>query len=104
MKRSVKNNIRRFPCDFMFELTKEKWDSLRCSFCTLNKARGQHPKYLPFAFTEHGVAQLSSVLMTIAENNSLILRIIQLYVTFVSSKKCLSNRRFVSVQLFELWV
>ncbi len=62
LKRSVKSNIRRFPDDFMFELTKEEWDSLRCSFSTLNGGRGQHPKYMPYAFTEHGVAQLSSVL------------------------------------------
>ena len=62
LKRSVKNNIRRFPPDFMFELTKEEWDSLRCNFCTLKAGRGQHPKYLPYAFTESGVAMLSSVL------------------------------------------
>ena len=46
----------------MFELTKEEWHSLRCSFSTLNGGRGQHPKYMPFAFTELGVAMLSSVL------------------------------------------
>ncbi|MDE5638620.1 MAG: ORF6N domain-containing protein [Odoribacter sp.] len=62
LKRSVKNNIRRFPEDFMFELTKEEWDSLRCKNCTLKVGRGQHPKYLPYAFTELGVAMLSSVL------------------------------------------
>jgi len=50
------------PSDFMFELTKEEWHSLRCSFSTLNGGRGQHPKYMPFAFTELGVAMLSSVL------------------------------------------
>ena len=47
LKRSVKNNLKRFPPDFMFELTKEKWDFLRCNFSTLNRGRGQHPKYLP---------------------------------------------------------
>ena len=62
LKRSVKNNLKRFPSDFMFELTKEEWHSLRCSFSTLNGGRGQHPKYMPFAFTELGVAMLSSVL------------------------------------------
>ncbi len=62
LKRAVRNNIKRFPSDFMFEITKEEWDSLRCSFSTLNKGRGQHPKYMPFAFTELGVAMLSSVL------------------------------------------
>ena len=62
LKRSVKNNIRRFPIDFMFELNKEEWDGLRCKNCTLKTGRGQHPKYLPYAFTELGVAMLSSVL------------------------------------------
>ena len=63
LKRSVKNNIRRFPApDFMFELTKDEWESLRCNFSTLNKGRGQHPKYMPYAFSELGVSMLSSVL------------------------------------------
>ena len=63
LKRSVKNNIRRFPApDFMFELTKDELESLRCNFSTLNKGRGQHPKYMPYAFSELGVSMLSSVL------------------------------------------
>ena len=49
--------------DFMFELTKEEYDFLRCNFGTLeNTGRGQFAKYLPFAFSEQGIAQLSSVL------------------------------------------
>ena len=62
LKRSVKNNLKRFPSDFMFELTKEEWDGLRCKNSTLNRGRGQHPKYMPYAFTELGVSMLSSVL------------------------------------------
>jgi hypothetical protein len=62
LKRSVNLNIERFPEDFMFELTKNEWDSLRCSFSTLETGRGKHTKYLPYAFTEQGVAMLSSVL------------------------------------------
>ena len=63
LKRSVRRNKERFPDDFMFELTKDEYDFLRCNFGTLeNSGRGQHSKYLPFAFTEQGVAQLSSVL------------------------------------------
>ncbi len=62
LKRSVKNNLKRFPSDFMFELTKEEWDFLRCCFCTLNEGRGKHPKYMPYAFTELGVSMLSSIL------------------------------------------
>ena len=60
LKRAVKRNISRFPADFFFELTKNEYEILRCQFGTLR--HGQHPKYLPYAFTEQGVAMLSSVL------------------------------------------
>ncbi|MCD2424742.1 ORF6N domain-containing protein [Niabella pedocola] len=73
LKESVRRNRKRFPEDFMFELTKEEYDSLRSQFATLKNPpsvdgqpatskRGQHSKYPPFAFTEHGVAMLASVL------------------------------------------
>ena len=58
--RSDKRNQDRFPADFMFELSKEEYDALRSQFGTLK--RGEHSKYLPYAFTEQGVAMLSSVL------------------------------------------
>ena len=61
LNQAVKRNSIRFPEDFMFELTKEELDSLRSQFVTL-KNRGSHSKYLPFAFTELGVAMLSSIL------------------------------------------
>ena len=60
LKRQVRRNIERFPEDFMFELNKEEYESLRSQFGTLK--RGEHSKYLPMAFTEQGVAMLSSVL------------------------------------------
>ena len=60
LKQAVRRNLKRFPDDFMFELTKEEKQSLRSQNVTLK--RGQHSKYLPFAFTEQGVAMLSSVL------------------------------------------
>lgn len=60
MKRQVRRNIDRFPSDFMFELTKKEYDSLRSQIGTLK--RGGHSKYLPYVFTEHGVLMLSSVL------------------------------------------
>ena len=74
LNRAVKRNLDRFPEDFMFQLTAEEHDSLRCHIGTLNtdplrshsvtleKGRGKHRKYLPYAFTEQGVAMLSSVL------------------------------------------
>jgi len=60
LKQAVRRNMERFPPDFIFELTKEEADALRSQIVTLK--RGQHAKYLPFAFTEQGVAMLSSVL------------------------------------------
>lgn len=62
LKRQVRRNIDRFPKDFMFELTREEYDSLRCQNGTIKSGRGQHSKYLPFAFTEEGVAMLSGML------------------------------------------
>lgn len=60
LKRAVRANNRRFPTDFMFELTKTEWETLRCNFSTSNQRGGT--RYLPFAFTEQGVSMLSSVL------------------------------------------
>ncbi|MNS07404.1 ORF6N domain protein [compost metagenome] len=62
LKQAVKRNITRFPEDFMFELSKVEYDSSRSQIVTLKNGRGSNLKYLPFAFTEHGVLMLSSVL------------------------------------------
>jgi hypothetical protein len=59
---AVQRNHGRFPSDFMFQLSVEEWGSLRSRFVTLETGRGKYPKYLPYAFTEQGVAMLSSVL------------------------------------------
>ena len=60
LNQAVRRNIGRFPEDFMFQLSKE--DCLRSQIVTLNEARGKHLKYMPYAFTENGIAMLSSVL------------------------------------------
>jgi hypothetical protein len=59
LKRQVNRNKERFPEDFMFELTKTEFEILRCQFGTFNTLNN---RYLPYAFTEQGVAMLSSVL------------------------------------------
>lgn len=59
LNKAVKRNIERFPTDFMFQLTKEEWNLLRAQIPTF---RDDSRKYLPFAFTEQGVAMLSGVL------------------------------------------
>lgn len=61
LKRAVRRNIDRFPDDFMFELTKKELDNWRCQFGTSNRDK-MGLRHNPMAFTEHGVAMLSSVL------------------------------------------
>lgn len=60
LKRAVNRNIERFPGDFMFQITREEYNSLRYQIGTLEKGqgRGRYAKYLPYAFTEQGVAML----------------------------------------------
>ena len=74
LNEQVKRNIQRFPEDFMFQLTKD--ECLRSQIATLNEGRGQHLKYMPYVFTENGVAMLSSVLRsdTAIEVNIRIMR------------------------------
>jgi hypothetical protein len=62
LKQAVRRNSERFPPDFMFELSQDEWADLRSQFVTLETGRGKHAKYLPFAFSEQGVAMLSAVL------------------------------------------
>ncbi|HNX98027.1 MAG TPA: ORF6N domain-containing protein, partial [Candidatus Aminicenantes bacterium] len=59
LNQAVKRNIERFPADFMFQLSEAEAHFLRSQSVTLNPGRGQHRKYLPYAFTEQGVAMLS---------------------------------------------
>ena len=62
LNKAVKRNIKRFPPDFMFQLNKEEWNSLRFQIGILEVGRGQYTKFLPHAFTEQGLAMLSGVL------------------------------------------
>jgi hypothetical protein len=62
LHQAVRRNVERFPEDFMLRLTPAEAESLRSQIVTLENGRGQHRKYLPYAFTEQGVAMLSSVL------------------------------------------
>lgn len=61
MNRQVKRNIERFPEDFMFQLTKEEYNSLKCHFGTSNERGGDH-RALPYAFTQQGIGMLSGLL------------------------------------------
>ena len=93
LNEQVKRNIQRFPEDFMFQLTKD--ECLRSQIATLNEGRGQHLKYMPYVFTENGVAMLSSVLRsdTAIEVNIRIMR------AFTSMRHFLQNNAEVFQRL-----
>jgi len=96
LNKAVKRNLERFPEDFMFQLTKDEESSLRFQFGSLK--RGQHAKYLSYAFTEQGVAMLSSVLRSkrAIQVNIAIMR------AFVKLKQILSMNKELAYKLTEL--
>lgn len=93
LNQAVKRNIKRFPEDFMFQLSHE--ECLRSQIVTLNLKQGHHLKYMPHAFTEQGVAMLSSILKsdTAIEVNIRIMR------TFLSIRHQLSTTQYISAEL-----
>ena len=62
LNEQVRRNINRFPDTFMFQLTNDEYNYVRSQFATLETGRGTHRKYLPFVFTEQGVAMVSGIL------------------------------------------
>ena len=86
LNEQVKRNKERFPDDFMFRLTREENNSLRSQIAISNKGRGGR-RYLPYAFTEQGVAMLSSVL-----NSERAIQVsIQIIRTFIKLRKLLAT-------------
>jgi hypothetical protein len=96
LNRAVQRNLDRFPADFMFQLSAEEYESLRFQFGTLK--RGQHSKYLPFVFTQEGVAMLSGVLRSprAVQVNVAIMR------AFVRLRETLSLHKELAHKLAEL--
>ena len=102
LKQAVRRNLERFPEDFMFTLSQEEFNllkiNIRSQFVTFEKLRGKYPKYAPFAFTQEGVAMLSSVLrsdIAIAAN-------IAIMRAFVQVREYLLAATSVSAELKEL--
>jgi ORF6N domain len=98
LSQAVKRNAAPFPDDFMLQLTAPEWRALRSQFVTLKAGRGQHRKYLPYAFTEQGVAMLSSVLRSpqaIAVN-------IQIMRAFVQLRELLNSNKELARQFAQL--
>ena len=99
LNQAVKRNLQRFPEDFMFQLTENEYESLRSQIVTLNEnGRGKHKKYLPFAFTEQGIAMLSGILNSeVAINvNIAIMR------TFVMIRRFAIEHKELNSKLLEM--
>ena len=95
---AVKRNVERFPEDFVLHLTEREWSALRSQIVTLKPGRGRHRKYLPYAFTEQGVAMLSSVLRSpqaIAVN-------IEIMRAFVRMREMLASNHELAKRLDQL--
>ena len=87
LNQAVKRNLQRFPLDFMFQLTDDEVETLRCQIGTSNEGRGGR-RYLPYVFTEQGVGMLSSVLNSdraIAVNIAIIRGFVKLRRLFLSN-------------------
>ena len=107
----VKRNLDRFPADFMFQITEDedeslrsqnatlnKYESLRSQFVTLKTGRGQHRKYLPYVFTEHGAIMAATILNSpsAVEMSVFIVR------AFVQLREMLSSNAELAAKLLEL--
>lgn len=94
LNRNVRNNIEKFPKYYCFQLNEEEYKSLRCKNFTLNKSgRGQHRKYLPYVFTEHGITMLAGLLKSETAINASI----KIVDTFIEMRKFLRE----NAQLFK---
>jgi phage regulator Rha-like protein len=111
LNQAVKRNIKRFPEDFMFQLTKEEYEQIqlqvstsennpssKSQIVTLNTKRGQNLKYLPYAFTEQGVAMLSGII----NSDKAISMNIAIMRAFVAIKKVLLQQNDMKEQLQEI--
>ena len=98
LNQAVKRNLDRFPVDFMFQVTHEEYGALRSQIVTLETTRGKHRKYLPYVFTEQGVAMLSGVL-----NSSIAIKVsIQIIQAFVELRKLISDNALISQRMDRL--
>lgn len=95
LNKAVRRNIERFPEGFMLQLTRQEHQLLRFQIGTLENGRGKYSKYLPMAFTEQGVAMLSSVL----RSKRAIQVNIAIMKTFVKIRELLTTHRDLAHKL-----
>ncbi|MCK4340020.1 MAG: ORF6N domain-containing protein [Candidatus Cloacimonetes bacterium] len=95
LNQGVKRNIARFPSDFMFQLTNEEFENLKSHFVISSWGGRRHP---PYAFTEQGIAMLSSVL----KSKSAIEVNIQIMRTFVKLRELISSHKDILAKIEEM--
>ena len=98
LNQQARRNNKRFPEDFMFQLTKDEVNSLRLQSATLEKGRGKFRKYLPLAFTEHGAVMLAAILHT----SRAIEASIQIARAFVRLRRLLLGNKALAKKLNKL--
>ena len=98
LNEQVRRNRERFPEDFVFQLAQDEYEALRSQFATLKPGRGQHRKYLPYVFTEHGAIMAAAVLNTprAVEMSLYVVR------TFVRLREMLASNQALKRKLDEL--
>jgi hypothetical protein len=97
LNKSAKRNIERFPTHFMFQLTNEEWNNLRFQIGTSSETYGGR-RFLPYAFTEQGVAMLSAIL-----RSEIAIKVsIQIMDAFVSMRKLIRNSKHIEHRLTQL--
>ena len=98
LKQAVRRNLDRFPSDFMFDLTKGEFADLRSQFVTSSSPQWGGPRYRPMAFTEQGIAMLSSVLRSkrAVQVNIAIMRV------FVRLREMIGTHKELARKLSEL--
>ena len=94
----VRRNLARFPADFMFQLDADEFTALRLQSATLNAGRGQHRKYLPLAFTEHG-AIMAATLLNSPRATNISVHVVR---AFVELRAMLATNREMSNKLYQL--
>jgi phage regulator Rha-like protein len=107
LNQAIKRNIDSFPEDFMFRLTKEEWEKMSSQFVTTSSSsqivmmdlpKNRTGKYLPYAFTEHGVTMLASVLKS-SKARKMNIAIVR---AFVALRRTLLNTENLQIQIKDL--
>lgn len=95
LNEQVRRNRDHFPDDFMFQLSIEEWDALRSQYATIKTGRGEHRKYRPYAFTEHGAVMAANVL----NSPTAVQASIQVVRAFVRLRELLASHKELAAKL-----